>query len=81
MPANLTLKGLPDELYERLKAAAAVNRRSLNSEIITVLQSHVLPRRVCAEEQLTAVRAARARLQRADFDHERIDHLKREGRA
>ncbi len=30
----LTIKGMPDALYRRLKARAAANRRSLNSEII-----------------------------------------------
>lgn len=80
MPANLTLKGVPDEVYERLKAAATVNHRSLNSEIIAVLESQVLPRRVSAEEHLTAIRAARARLKRTDFDHDSVDRIKREDR-
>ncbi len=81
MPANLTLKGVPDEVYERLKEAATVNHRSLNSEIIAVLESQVLPRRVSAQEHLAAIRAARARLKRADFDHTSLDRIKREGRA
>ena len=34
----LTIKGMPDDLYRRLKARAAANRRSLNSEIIFSLQ-------------------------------------------
>ncbi len=33
----LTIKGMPDALYRRLKARAAENRRSLNSEIIFCL--------------------------------------------
>lgn len=33
----LTIKGMPDDLYRRLKARAAANRRSLNSEIIFCL--------------------------------------------
>ena len=81
MPANLTLKGVPDVVYERLKAAATVNHRSLNNEIIAVLESQVLPRRVSAEEHLTAIRAVRARLKRAHFDHDSVDEIKREGRA
>ncbi len=32
--ANVTLKGIPDDLYERIKQEAAENHRSLNSEII-----------------------------------------------
>jgi plasmid stability protein len=80
MPTNLTLKGVPDEVYERLKASATVNHRSLNSEIIARLEAQVLPRRSGAE-QLAAIRAARARLTKQDFDHDVIDTAKREGRA
>lgn len=80
MPTNLTLKGVPDEVYERLKNSASVNRRSLNSEIIARLEAQVLPRRSAAE-QLAAIRAIRDRLSKASFDHDAVDRAKREGRA
>ena len=35
---TLTIKGLPDPVYQRLKAQAEVHRRSLNSEIIVCLE-------------------------------------------
>ena len=38
---TLTIKGLPDPIYERLKAQAEAHRRSLNSEIITCLERAV----------------------------------------
>jgi plasmid stability protein len=81
MPANLTLKGVPDEVYERLKEAAAANRRSLNSEIISILEARVLPRRLSAQDHLSAIRAARSRLTKTRFDHRELDRIKREGRA
>lgn len=81
MPANLTLKGVPDEVYKRLKEAAAVSHRSLNSEIIALLEASVLPRRRSAQDHLSAIRAARARLKKASFDHRELDRIKREGRA
>jgi plasmid stability protein len=80
MPTNLTLKGVPDEVYERLKTSASVNHRSLNSEIIARLEAQVLPRRT-ASEQLAAIRATRSRLTQTTFDHDVIDRAKREGRA
>jgi plasmid stability protein len=80
MPANLTLKGVPDEVVERLKTSAQVNHRSLNSEIIARLEAQVLPRRSAAE-QLAAIRATRERLTRITFDHDAIDRAKRQGRA
>ena len=81
MPANLTLKGVPDEVYERLKQSATVNHRSLNSEIIARLEAQVLPRRTTAEEHLVAIRAIRDRLGKVSFDHADIDRFKREGRS
>lgn len=35
---TLTIKGMPDALYRRLKARAAAHRRSLNSEILVALE-------------------------------------------
>jgi len=37
MPA-ITIKSIPDELYQRLKKRAAANRRSINSEVIVCLE-------------------------------------------
>jgi antitoxin FitA len=81
MPTNLTLKGVPDEVHERLKQAAAVNHRSLNSEIIARLEAQVLTRRATAQDHLAAIRATRERLVAGGFDHADIDRFKREGRS
>ena len=81
MPANLTLKGVPDEVHERLKEAAAANHRSLNSEIISILEARMLPRRLSAQDHLSAIRAVRSRLNKTRFDHRELDRFKREGRA
>ncbi len=43
MPTTLTLKNIPDEVYERLKASAEKHRRSLNSEAIVCLESVLAP--------------------------------------
>lgn len=34
----LTIKGIPDDVYRRLKVNAVRHRRSLNSEVITCLE-------------------------------------------
>ena len=36
--ATITVKNIPDEIYERLKGAASANRRSINREIIVCLE-------------------------------------------
>lgn len=37
--ANLTIKNVPEPLVRRLKARAAVHRRSLNHEVIASLEA------------------------------------------
>ena len=38
MPVNLSLKNLPDDVYDRLKKRAERHRRSMNREIIDMLE-------------------------------------------
>jgi plasmid stability protein len=80
MPATLTLKGIPDDVYQRLKAAAEAHRRSLNSEAIVCLETVLLPGKMPAAERLARARALRASLPQGKFRAEDIDALKREGR-
>jgi len=80
MPTTLTLKNIPDEVYERLKEAAEMHRRSLNSEAIVCLESVLLPGRVAPGERLARIRELRSRLPRTKFRAKDIDALKREGR-
>ena len=80
MPTTLTLKNIPDEVYERLKASAESHRRSLNSEAIVCLESVLIPGRVSATERLARARALRGVLPNAQFKAKDIDAMKREGR-
>jgi plasmid stability protein len=80
MPTTLTLKNIPDAVYERLKAAAETHRRSLNSEAIVCLESVLLPTKVAPSERLARARALRAALPQGKFPAQDIDACKREGR-
>jgi len=80
MPTTLTLKNIPDAVYERLKAAAETHRRSLNSEAIVCLESVLLPTKVAPSERLARARALRAGLPQGTFHAQDIDASKREGR-
>lgn len=80
MPTTLTLKNIPVAVYERLKTAAAMHRRSLNSEAIVCLESVLIPGRVAVSERLAKARALRAALPKAKFRAKDIDTYKREGR-
>ena len=80
MPTTLTLKNIPDSVYERLKLSAELHRRSMNSEAIVCLEAALVPIRIAPAERLARARALRAALKPADFTPGEIDELKREGR-
>lgn len=81
MPTNLTLKNIPDEVYNRLKIAAGMHRRSLNSEAIVCLEAALVPGKVKPSERLARARERRAELAPRKFRAREIDTLKRQGRA
>ena len=80
MPTTLTLKNIPDELYGRLKIAAEMHRRSLNSEAIVCLEKVLTPTRIVASERLARARQLRAELSAGQFQAQDVDSLKRQGR-
>jgi antitoxin FitA len=77
---TITLKAIPDDVYERLKLSALANRRSVNSEVIACLETLLLPKKTSAVQHLAAIRVLRARLPKDAFKHEDVDRFKRDGR-
>ena len=59
---TLTIKGIPDALYRRLKARAAERRRSLNSEVIVCLEQAVGTEPIDADALLARADRVRERL-------------------
>ena len=80
MPTTLTLKNIPDAVYERLKQSAEANRRSMNSEAIVCLEAALLPNRLTPADRLEQVRALRSSLPRGKFHARDIDAFRRKGR-
>ena len=76
--ASITIKELPTELHERLKAVALRNRRSLQNEIVSCLERHVEQPHASKEELLAQAALLRAKL--PAVDHGLVDGLKRSGR-
>ena len=81
MPTSLTLKNIPDAIYQRLKVAAESHRRSLNGEAIVCLEAVLMPTSRSTSEQLARIRELRATLPQDVFHPDDIDAFKREGRA
>lgn len=70
--ATITLKNIPDDLYERLRRRAEVHRRSINSETIYCLEQVLQPRRLTAEDRLERIRRLRPSLDPLAVAHEDI---------
>ena len=81
MPATLTLKNIPDGVYDRLKLSAQAHRRSMNSEAIVCLEALLLPLKLTPTERLARARVLRGALPQGKFRAREIDALKREGRS
>jgi plasmid stability protein len=80
MAINITLKNIPPDLHKDLKSSANRHRRSLNSEIISLLEERLNPRRRAPEEVLEAASALKERMKGVWLTREMIDHAKKEGR-
>jgi plasmid stability protein len=80
--ATITLKNIPDVLYERLKYFAKLRHRSLNSEIIYNLEKSVGFAEEDPEKLREEAEAFRNRIsQRGQLSPEEIEHAINEGRS
>jgi len=75
----MTLKNVPDELYEQLKRSAERHRRSVNKEAITCLE-RALGGRADAVELLDEIRAARAQMRNVYVTDDDLRAARDEGR-
>lgn len=80
MPATITLKNIPDELYHCLKKAAETHHRSINSEVIVCLERALLPTRLTADERLARARQLRSGLKPDRFKTDEIAKAIDQGR-
>jgi plasmid stability protein len=78
--ATLTIKNIPDELYEKLKKSAEVNRRSINSEIITCIERTVASHRVDADTVITKARTLRSLTTGHPIEDDEFNQAKGAGR-
>jgi plasmid stability protein len=78
--ATITVKNIPDELYERLKSVAETNRRSINSEIIVCIENAVMSRRINLEETLENARQLRHLTAGHFISDDEFNQAKTEGR-
>ena len=62
---SITVKNIPTDIYESLKRSAKANRRSINGEIIVIIEQAVKSKKTSPEDFL--VRARLLREKTADY--------------
>ncbi len=77
---TLTLKNIPDDLYLRLKEAAKIHRRSLNSEILYRVERSLMSHKINVAEKAAAARKIRELTAAYLISDEEIQAAKNMGR-
>ncbi|MCI0439366.1 MAG: Arc family DNA-binding protein [Chloroflexi bacterium] len=77
---TMTIRNIPDELYERIKKSAASHRRSMNSEVLVCLEKGLLSTKLDVKAFLEEARALRAAMPQVLLTDEELYAAKNEGR-
>jgi len=59
---TITIKDIPDDLYDALKSTAEKHHRSINSEVIIRLKQVLLPHLVTPQNKLANIQRLRAQI-------------------
>jgi plasmid stability protein len=78
--ATLTIKNIPDDLYEAFKQVARKNHRSINGEVIFWLERAVNMQPLPADEMEAEARILREMTAHYVVDDETLTSWKQEGR-
>lgn len=78
--ASLTIKNIPDDLYDMLKQSASVHHRSVNSELIHCLEKSLQPTLLSADQLADTARVLRSRVKAERLDANEINQAKNQGR-
>jgi antitoxin FitA len=77
--ATVTVKNIPDDLYDRLKSVAEINRRSINSEIIMCIENAISSHRIDLDEMLIDIRKLRQFTAGHEISDKDLNRVKRVG--
>jgi plasmid stability protein len=79
--ATITIKNVPDELYELLRERAEINRRSINGELIYLIENTVRPVQRTTIEILAEAQQLRELTRGFYLTEEELNRAKSEGRS
>lgn len=78
--ATVTVKNIPDDLYELLRQSAQANRRSINSEIIVCIERQVSSHQRDVDDILRKARTLRALTHATPITQSQFEEAKVMGR-
>ena len=80
MPTTITVKNIPQNIYEKLKGRATSNHRSINREILSIFEEALALKRFNPDEILHSARTLREKTGTFLLTQDFINKAKREGR-
>lgn len=78
--AALNIKSIPEDLYQELKNAAKIHHRSINSEVIAILEPVLMHTRITREQHLNNAADTRSRVKPGTISIQDITNAIHEGR-
>lgn len=78
--ATVTIKNIPDELYEKLKVSAKANRRSINNEVIMLIERAYQSHRPTPDEIEAEAKRLRELTAHYHLTNEELNAWKNKGR-
>ena len=77
---NITVKNIPDHVYEVLKQRATSHHRSINSEIIYLIESVTISKAFNPEQHLALARQSREKTKKLLLTENILNQAKADGR-
>ncbi len=78
--AALNIKSIPEDLYDELKKSAKLHHRSINSEVIAILEQVLMHTRITKEQHLRNAAETRSRVKPGIINVQDITNAIHEGR-
>jgi antitoxin FitA len=79
--AALNIKSIPEDLYAELKKSAKTHHRSINSEVIAILEPVLMHTRITREQVLKNALSLRSRIKPGIISAKDIEKAIHEGRS
>jgi plasmid stability protein len=78
--ATLTIKNIPDEIYQKLKQQALLHRRSLNKEVIISLEQALRKKLASPDTIIAKARKLRSKTSKFRLTEKILNAAKNKGR-